>query len=50
MIVATMHKIKRKIRINKNKIKWKDNYIFKLSPSFKLYSELIKSDLESKGE
>ena len=42
MIVATAHKIKRKIRINKNKIKWVDCYIFKLSDMFKLYRELIK--------
>lgn len=42
MVIATMHKIKRKIRINKNKIKWIDCYIFKLSDSFKLYNELIK--------
>ena len=42
MIIATSHKIKRKIRINKNKIKCKDYYIFKLSDRFKLYRELIK--------
>ena len=42
MIIATMHKIKRKIRINKNKIKWIDCYVIKLTDSFKLYNELIK--------
>ena len=46
MIIATMHKIKRKIRINKNKIKWIDCYIIKLSDSFKLYRELIKLSKE----
>ena len=42
MIIATMHKIRRKVRINKNKIKWIDCYIIKLSDNFKLYNELIK--------
>lgn len=46
MIIATSHKIKRKIRINKNKIKWVDCYIFKLLDSFKLYRELIKLSKE----
>ena len=46
MIVGTMHKIRRKIRINKNKIKLVDCYIFKLSDSFKLYNELIELSKE----
>ena len=46
MIIATSHKIKRKIRINKNKIKWVDCYILNLSDSFKLYNELIELSKE----
>lgn len=46
MIIATVHEIKRKIRINKNKIKWIDCYIFKLSDNFKLYCEINKLSKE----
>ncbi len=37
MLIASMYKVKRKIRINKHKFKYKENYVFKLGEEFKNY-------------